>query len=161
MKTAVTTTPTPSVVVIAGRSTEARLAALTVRPKMFFASDEIISQETQQMEEASVAQAQSAHDERLRRLANPMTQTGQAKLFVLEPERLAVSDPDAHSALRALVNSQLKDSERTAVALLPPENGYSAAGQATADLIESTVLPGNRYQTIDSVEDLESWVDNH
>lgn len=161
MKTVDTPTSTPSVVVIAGRSTEARLSALTVRPKMFFASDEIVSLETQQMEEASAVQAQSAHDERLRRLANPVTQTGQAKLFVLEPERLAVSDPDAHSALKALVTSQLKDSERTAVALLPPENGYSAAGQATADLIQNTVLPGNRYQTIDSVEDLESWVDNH
>lgn len=144
--------------VFASLPMEARLRSLNLYPGFRFPSDGRPSMETQQLDEAKKLDVLVAHHEQLKKLLKAEKPTGTPHLFVLDPDKLAVGDLDAQTTLQALANAQFTDSTHTAVAMLPPATGFTPEGAAAAGLIKDGILADRGIVTLESVDDLTSWL---
>jgi len=124
-------------------------------------SSEQVSLETQQMDEQQKLDQLAQHHANLQKLLKAEKPTGTPHLFVLDPEQLAVGDVDASVTLQALANQQFTNPNRAAVAMLPPESGYTVAGEAAASLLKDTVCKDLGIVTLESIEALTDWLSVH
>lgn len=149
---------TTRVDVIASLSMESMVRSLNLPHSGLRFASEQVSMETQQLEEAKRLEDLAAHHANLQKLLKAEKPTGTPHLFVLDPEQLAVGDVDASTTLQALANKQFANSDRAAVAMLPPETGYTVAGQAAAALVKDTICKDIGIVTLESVADLYDWL---
>jgi hypothetical protein len=151
-------TPAKRVDVIASRSMQAQLRARCSYKGFCFPDDGVVSQETQQLDQVKELDSLIAHHENIQRLMKAEKPTGVPHLFVLDAEQLAVGDLEAQLTLQALANSKFNDSFQAAVAMLPPDSGFTPAGKLSASLIKDTVLLDAGVATLESVSALDEWL---
>lgn len=100
---------------------------------------EVVSLESQQMDEAARQEAVQALAEQLKQSLTGSRPTGALQLFLLGGGGLASADADSQATLRALAKAALNDPSSTVAALLP-ENVQSAED-----------LPGHLPEAVRSV----------
>lgn len=143
--------------VIASLPMETLLRSLELPGNLRYASEQV-SLESQQMDEQERLDKLAAHHVNLQKLLKSEKPTGTPHLFVLDPEKLAVGDIDANTTLQALANQQFSNARNAAVAMLPPDAGYTVVGQATANILKDGLLNDLGVVTLESVDALVNWI---
>ncbi|WJJ55209.1 hypothetical protein [Xanthomonas phage RTH11] len=111
-----------------------------------------VSLETQQLDEVQKQRDLADHHENIRKLLKAEKPTGVPHLFVLDPNRLADGDLESQATLQALANAHFSNSERAAVALLPPAMGLTTAGAGAVSLLKDGILADTGVTTLESIE---------
>lgn len=144
--------------VYASLESQAQLQALDLPVSLHF-PDSGVSLETQQMDEAKRVEALAQYNEALKKMLKAEKPTGTPQLFVLDPEKVAHSDPQARATLRALASAQFSRKHPVAVALLPEqeESDANSVSKATAELLKADLLKSYDV-TLESVDALQKWL---
>ena len=151
---------TKRVDVIASLSMESMLRSLNLPFSGLRFSSEQVSMETQQMDEQKKLDLLAEHHANLRKLLKAEKPTGTPHLFVLDPDKLAVGDPDAAATLQAFANQQFSNSSQTAVAFIAPNDGFTVAGRTAANLIKEGIAKDLGIPTLESIEEVKLWLND-
>lgn len=157
-------TQTPSsahkrVDVFASLESQARLRALDLPVQFKMPEIQSLGLETQQMDEARKADELAQYNEAMRKLLKADKPTGTPHLFVLDPDALAHSEPQARATLQALANAQFSKRDPIAVLFLPPATGtQSIIGKTTADMVKDTIVSDQGCVALESFEALTDWL---
>lgn len=147
--------------VIASLEAQAQLEALELPAQLRFADRTTVALETQQMDEARQADELAAYNESMHKLLKAEKPTGTPHLFVLDPVQVAHGEPQARSTLQALANAHFRRRDPVAVVLLPPtasEGIVAGVVQSTTDLLKAGVLQDENIVTLESIEELRTWL---
>lgn len=145
--------------VFASLESEARLRALDLPVHLNMPERAGVGLETQQMDEARRADELAQQNDALRKLLKADKPTGTPHLFVLDPEQLAHSDPQARATLQALANAQFRRRDPVAVLFLPPLSGTaSVQAVTTVNLLKDTVVRDQEAVALESISALTDWL---
>lgn len=150
--------PAKRVDVITTLSMESLLRSLDLSVDLRFASEAVSMETSQQMQEVERLERLAAHHENLKTLLAADKPTGTPHLYVLDAEQLAVGAQDAQVTLQAIANQRFSDPSRAAIAMFPPAQGYSPAGQATADLVKESILKDIDTVALESLDAVKAWL---
>lgn len=143
--------------VYASLESQAQLRALDLPAALHF-PESGVSLETQQMDEAKRVEELARYNDSLKKLLQAEKPTGTPQLFVLDPLKVAHSDPEARSTLRALASAQFSRKTPVAVALLPAQDPADAPlVEATGELLKAELLKDYDV-TLEGVDALREWL---